>query len=396
MKSPAATPEKRVKETEVNVQEEIWKFIAATLKQGLRHLLEGLLEDEVTAKVNAGKYERSSRRQGYRGGHYLRDLVTRYGFLEDLRVPRMAEGPMDFQLFDKYERRRPDVDAAIGRLFLQGVSTRRLRSIAQELFGCEVSATTVSKTTGYLDEELKQFQTKPLTDDYPFLFLDGITQKVREIGVKKKVMLCALGMKEDGTRETLSFRMADQEDADSWRAFLVDLKSRGLQGKNLKLTTTDGNPALLKAIKEIYPFLRVQRCIVHKLRNVAVKLKRVHMKPCMAEAKGIFAAPSRREAIKRFKTWKEKWQVEAERAVRCMEKDLHHCLHYYAFPRELWKKIRTTNILERDFREVRRRTRPMGVFPNEESAGRIFYGVTNGIHNNGQHPLPSISAEKLT
>jgi putative transposase len=396
MKSPTATPEKRVKQTEVNVQDEIWKFIAATLKQGLRRLLEGLLEDEVTAKVNARKYERSSGRQGYRGGHYLRDLVTRYGLLEGLRVPRMAEGPVDFQLFDKYERRRPDVDAAIGRLFLQGVSTRRLRRSAEELFGCPVSATTVSRTTGYLDEELKKYRTKPLTDDFDFLFLDGITQKVREIGVRKKMMLCALGMNEDGRRESLSFQMVDREDVESWRAFLVDLKSRGLQGKNLKLITTDGNPALLKAIKEIYPFLKVQRCIVHKLRNVAIKLKRVHLKPCMAGAKDIFNAPNRREAIRRFKMWKEKWQVEEERAVRCMEKDLYHCLHYYAFPKELWKKIRTNNILERDFREVRRRTRPMGVFPNEDSAERIFYGVTNGIHDNGQHPLPLISAEKLT
>ena len=140
MKSPAATTEQRVKETEVNVQEEVWKFISAILKQGLRRLLEGLLEDEVTAKVNARKYERTSRRHGYRGGHYLRDLVTRYGLLEDLRVPRTSEGPMDFHLFDKYKRRRPDVDAAIGRLFLQGVSTRRLKSIAKELFGQEVSA----------------------------------------------------------------------------------------------------------------------------------------------------------------------------------------------------------------------------------------------------------------
>jgi putative transposase len=396
MKSPVATPEKRVKESEVNVQEEIWKFIAAMLKQGLRRFLEGLLEDEVTAKVNARKYERSFQRQGYRGGHYLRDLVTRYGLLEDLRVPRLAEGPTDFQLFDKYQRRRPDVDAAIGKLFLQGVSTRKLKSIARELFGQEVSATTVSKTASYLDEELKHYQTRPLTDDFPFLFLDGITQKVREIGVEKKVMLCALGMREDGTKEMLSFQLADQEDRDSWRAFLVDLKGRGLQGKTLRLITTDGNPALLKAIKEIYPFLKVQRCIVHKLRNVAIKLKRVHLKPCMAEAKGVFNAPSRREAINRFKLWKEKWQVEEERAVRCMEKDLYHCLHYYSFPRELWKKIRTTNMLERDFREVRRRTRPMGFFPHEQSAQRIFYGVTNGIHENGRHPLPIISAEMLT
>lgn len=396
MKSPVATPEKRVKETEVNVQEEIWKFIASTLKQGLKRLLESLLEDDVTTKVNAKRYERNSRRQGYRGGHYLRDLVTRYGLLENLRVPRMAEGPTDFQLFDKYQRRRPDVDAAIGRLFLQGVSTRRLKSIAKELFGQEVSATTVSKTAAYLDEELKNYQTRLLTDDFPFLFLDGITQKVREIGVEKKVMLCALGMRGDGTKDMLSFRLADQEDADSWRAFLVDLKSRGLKGEALKLITTDGNPALLKAVKEIYPFLKVQRCIVHKLRNVAGKLRRVHLKPCMAEAKDVFNAPSRREAIKRFKVWKGKWQIEEERAVRCMEKDLYHCLHYYSFPRELWKKIRTTNMLERDFREVRRRTRPMGFFPHQESARRIFYGVTNGIHQNGHHPLASISAEMLT
>lgn len=396
MKPPRATPEQRVAETEKNVQEEVWRFIARTLMQGLRRLLESLLEDEITARVKAQRYERSPRRCGYRGGHYLRNLVTRYGLLEGLQVPRLAEGSIDFQLFNRYERRRPEVDAAIGRLFLQGVSTRRLRSIARELFGQEVSATTVSKTAGYLDEELKHYQTRPLSDDFPFLFLDGITQKVREIGVEKKVMLCALGLKEDGTKEMLSFRLVDQEDSDSWRAFLVDIKSRGLLGKALKLITTDGNPGLLRALKEIYPFLKVQRCIVHKLRNVAIKLKRVHLKPCMAEAKGIFTAPSRREAIRRFKAWKEKWQVEEERAVRCLERDFYHCLHYYSFSKELWKKVRTTNLLERAFREVRRRTRPMGFFPHDESAQRIFYGVTKGIHQNGQHPLPTISAEILT
>ena len=143
-------------------------------------------------------------------------------------------------------------------------------------------------------------------------------------------------------------------------------------GKALRFITTDGNPALLKALKEVYPFLKVQRCIVHKLRNVAIKLKRVHLKPCMAEAKDIFNARSRREAIKRFKAWKEKWQVEEERAIRCMEKDPYHCLHYYSFPKELWQKVRTTNVLERDFREVRRRTRPMGFFPTDDSAGESF------------------------
>jgi len=391
VKSRVATPEERIKETEKDVQEEVWKFIATALKQGLKRLLE-----EVTAKVKARRYQRSPQRQGYRGGHYLRDLVTRYGLLEDLRVPRLAQGPMEFEVFNKYERRHPDVDAALGRLFLQGVSTRRLKGIARELFGQEVSATTVSRAAAYLDEELRHYQTRPLADEVPFLFLDGITQKVRKIGVERKVMLCALGMKEDGTKEMLSFRLVDREDTDTWRAFLIDLKSRGLVGKALKLITTDGNPALLKALREIYPFLKVQRCLVHKLRNVATKLRRVHLKPCMEEAKDIFNAPSRREAIRRFRVWKEKWRVEEERAVRCLEKDFHHCLHYYSFPRELWTKVRTTNILERAFREVRRRTRPMGFFPHEDSAHRIFYGVTNGIYRNGYHPPPTISAEILT
>jgi len=210
MKSQDATTEHKVTETEKNVQQEIWEFIGAILKQGLKHLLESLMEDEITGMVKAKRYERSNQRRGYRGGHYTRNLVTRYGLLEKLMVPRIEEGRTEFQIFDKYERRRADVDAAIGRLFLQGVSTRRLRSIARELFGQEVSATTVSKTAAYLDEELTQYQTRPLTDDFPFLFLDGITQKVREIGVEKKVMLCALGLREDGTREMLSFRLVDQ------------------------------------------------------------------------------------------------------------------------------------------------------------------------------------------
>jgi len=175
-------------------------FIAATLKQGLKRLLQSLLVEEVTTEVKARRYERSPQRRGYRGGHYLRGLVTRYGPLDDLGVPRLAERPMDFPLFDKYRRHRSDVDAAIGSLFLQGMSTRRLKSIAREFFGREMSATTVSKTAAYLDEELKRYQSRPLMDDFPFLFLDGTTQKVREIGVEKKVMLCALGMRGHGTR----------------------------------------------------------------------------------------------------------------------------------------------------------------------------------------------------
>jgi len=284
--------------------------------------------------VKARKYERSPQRQGNGRGHKARSLAARYPLLEKLQLPPIAEGPIDFQRVDIYQPRRSEVDAAIGTL----------------------------------DDELQHLQTKPLTDDFSFLWLDGIAQKVSANGVEKKVMLCSLGLKEDGTNEMLAFRLVDREDTDGWRAFLEDIKSRGLQGKALKLITTDDNPGLLKALKETYSFLKVQRCIVLKLRNVAVTLKRVHRKRCMAEAKDIFNAPSRSEATKCFRAWQEKWQAEEEKAVRCLANDFHHCLHYYSFPEELWKKIRSTNMLEREFRDVRRRTRPTGSFSAEPRA----------------------------
>jgi putative transposase len=258
-----------------------------------------------------------------------------------------------------------------------------LRRLSEELYGRRISATTISKTTAHLAEELEQYRTAPIVDDeVEFLFLDGITERVRELGVERKILLCALGMTAAGKKRILGFRLVDAEDTASWKALLMELKARGLTGKHLRLITVDGCPGLLAALKEIYPFQKVQRCIAHRLRNVVVKLKRHQRGPVMAECKQIFAAPSKPEAIRRFRAWAQRWRVEAERAVRCLEKDFYHLLHYYAFPSELWKKIRTTNILERTFREYRRRTRPMQFFPNPESAERIYYGVTDYLNRN--------------
>lgn len=205
-----------------------------------------------------------------------------------------------------------------------------------------------------------------------FLFLDGITERVRELGVERKILLCALGMTATSKKHILGFRLVDAEDTASWKVLLMELKARGLTGQHLRLITVDGCPGLVAALKEIYPFQKVQRCIAHRLRNVVVKLKRHRREPVMAECKRIFTAPSKPEVVRRFRVWAERWQVEAERAVRCLEKHFYHLLHYYGFSQELWKKIRTTNVLERTFREYRRRTRPMQVFPNPKSAERII------------------------
>jgi len=292
-------------------------------------------------------------------------------------------------VFDRYEHRRRDVDAALGRLFLNGVSTRKLKGIAREIYGREVSPQTVSSTLSSLDEELARFKDKPIEDTVEFLFLDGLSQKVREIGIEKKVMLCAFGIhrkkeqQKQRDKDILSFQLADAEDDASWRGFLAELKGRGLLGKHLKLIVTDGNPALLKAIKSLYPFTKAQRCIAHKMRNVAVKIRKANRLHCLKEAKGIFASDNRKEALRRFRDWESKWRIEEERTVRCLKKDLFGCLHYFDFDKELWKSIRTTNILERAFREVRRRTRPMNnFFTNKASANRIMYGISDMLNQN--------------
>ncbi|MDY6796353.1 MAG: IS256 family transposase [Actinomycetota bacterium] len=378
-----------------NLTEQVWAEIEEKLVMNHKTLIGELLEEEISRWMGADKYERTDEREGYRGCHYQRDPIASFGHTPDLSIPWYAHGPVPFTFFDHYEHRRWDIDAIIGRLFLLGVSTRKIEGMAKDVYGALVSVQTVSTTTAFLEEELRHYQEREFTDDVEFLFLDGISEKVREIGVEKKVMLCAFGIHADKSKEILSFRMADEEDTASWKGFLANLNARGLSGKNIKLIISDGNPALLKAIGDIYPFHKIQRCISHRMCNVAVKLRRHNQKPAMDEARLIFEASNKKEALKRFKAWRKKWIIREERAVKCLEKELYNCLHYYDFPEEMWKKIRTTNILERSFREVRRRTKPMGVFPNTDSTNRSFDEVADFVNEGGSH-LKEISAGALT
>jgi transposase-like protein len=263
-----------------------------------------------------------------------------------------------------------------------------LKSIAEQLTGRSVSAQTVSAIIQKTDQELEAYRTKPIQDKYDYLFLDGIYDKIRELGLERKVLLCALGMTNDGKKELLSFHLVDTESEDNWTEFLIDLKNRGLKGKSLRLITSDGNPALKATLKRLFPYTRHQRCIWHKMTNIQAKTKKRNRKALMGECKTIFAAPSRHQAIARFKAWRRRWEIEEPAAVKCLAKDLRECLSYYDFPKEHWKSIRTTNVLERSFREVRRRTRPMGgTFVNPASADRIYHNVFGLLNNNwNDHP----------
>jgi transposase-like protein len=371
------------------VRAQTWQSIEGIVAVLMKIMFEILLDRAATDQIGAGPYERTSNRKNYRNGTYKRNLTTRFGALEDLLVPRFREGALLHSLFAPYQQRTDDVDKALGTLFLNGISTHKLKGIAEQLTGRSVSAQTVSTIVQKTDQELEQYRTKPIEDKYEYLFLDGIYDKIREIGLERKVLLCALGITKDGKKEILSFHLVDTESEDNWTEFLIDLKNRGLKGKALRLITTDGNPGLKATLKRLFPYKRHQRCIWHKMNNIQGRTKKRNRRALMGECKMIFAAPSRHEAIHRFKTWKNHWEIEEPAAVKCLAKDLRECLTYYDLPKEHWKRIRTTNILERSFREVRRRTRPMGgTFVNPASADRIYHNVFGLLNDNWKnHPI---------
>jgi putative transposase len=370
------------------LQKLLWSEVEVSLRQYVKALIESMLKAELDQYLGAGRYERREERKDYRNGSYARSLGTKHGTIEDVRVPRTRSGDFEPKVFERYERRSKNMNELIGTLFLNGVSTRKLSKIAKEFLGTDVSHATVSHVAGEIAaKDCLQFQEKQLQDEYRFLFLDGISAHIREIGVQRGVLLCAVAFKHDGTKEIIGARLADSENEKDWTSFLIDLKTRGLTGKNLELVTTDGGPGCIAALKTIYPFKKHQRCIAHKLRNMSSKLKMNVKGACMKGASAIFASQSRTEAIRRFNAWKTEWAVLAESAVRCLEKDLHECLIYYDFEKDVWKKIRTTNTIERTFREVRRRTRPMSIALPPHATERLFTGIANNLNANWKEVL---------
>jgi len=323
-------------------------------------LCRGAMEEELVAHLQASWYQRHPDRQGYRNGYRKRNLFTRWGLLEELRVPRDRDGRFTPPVLEGYQRRQEEVNVAIQELFLRGISTRQVQAVVQPLMGEGVSAQTVSRICRSLDREVARYHRRTLVDGYVYLLLDGVVLKVKSpTGVKKRLLLCAYGVTASGTRELLSFRQATAESEAQWEAFLQDLYERGLVGNSLRLITIDGCPGLRRALELVYPYVPVQRCWAHKLRNVAAKLPRRYQKACLAEAKEIYQASSQRQAVARFRDWASRWQHVAPKAVHCIEEDLEELLNFMACPPAHWRKVRTTNAIERAFREVRRRTRPM-------------------------------------
>jgi transposase-like protein len=362
--------------------EEFWNDARERQLRLVKTLMEGALEEEMTLLLGAGRYRRTEGRHGSRNGFYERDLATQVGIVTAIRVPRARGQPAERSVFSRYQRRQEQVNDVIRNVFLAGISTRRVGETLEALLGDRVSAQTVSRVARSLDREVARFHEAPIADDVLYLLLDGVYLRVKSAaGVQRKLVLCAYAIALNGERRLLDFRMGTAESQAQWEAFLNQLRERGLLGKRLRLIVTDGCKGLHRALETVYPYVLRQYCWVHKLRNVANHLKRTQQ-DCLGEAKAIYKAETKVSAVQTYWAWARRWRADAPGAVACLERDLDGLLSFLDCPSEHRRMVRTTNAIERCFREVRRRTRPMTCFNNNASCERIIYAVFSHLNNN--------------
>jgi transposase-like protein len=357
------------------------------MKDRHRQFLEELMGYERQCFLNAQPYERSVQRTDQANGFYRRQLTTRLGVV-DLQVPRTRSGHFHPQVLPRYQRRESVINEALKRVFLLGVSTRQTGQVLATLVEDAVSAATVSAVAKALDAAVTRYHHRRLTDHYRYLILDGVSVRIRLVGkVQRRMVLCAYGITTEGQRELIDFQIVKAEGEDTWYGFLWSLWSRGLHGEFLQLIATDGQPGLIKALGRLWAAVPHQRCWAHKLRNLENKLK-ASQRPCLEEARLIYQAQHRTEAIRRFRQWKGRWQRIAPKAVACLETDLEELLAFFDCPKAHWKALRTTNIIERLFVEVRRRIRTMCAFTTRDSCERILFSVFDRMNTHwSRHPL---------
>ena len=359
----------------------MWEGIEGEVKQLVKTTLEQVMEAQLTAQVGCRRYERSIGRSGYRNGCYARGLLTTYGWIEGLKVPRLREGGFDSLVFEKYHRRQRALDQVLLEAFFLGHATRKVRRLVKRLFGSEISPQAVSNIVHELDDKVTAFHQRRLDGNYQVLYLDGLWVTMSKPVKVRKALLLALGMKADGGKELLSFHLAPSESEACWWGFLSDLKDRGLSG--MEVIVSDGAAGLVKSIRGLYPRAKHQLCTFHKTLDLADHLvEKRHRRQIIADARHIFEAAHETEARKRLRHFSDKWSVQEPKAVRNFFRDIDACFVFLDYPEPLRTSLKTNNPIERYIEEIKRRTIPMRSFNNVKSAERIIYGIIAYVLNN--------------
>lgn len=358
-------------------------------RQALKQLLEKRLEEEMAEYLGVARYEHAAERHDYRNGHYVRHLLTEMGDLQ-LIVPRSRKGKFPSKLMGRYARRCRSVDQVLLACFCLGLSTRKAASVLAPMLGETVSASTISRMARDLDHQVQLYHNRELVDHYRYLFFDGVVLKSKgAVKVQKKILLCAFGITVEGRHEMIDFYPAASESAACWEAFLRDLYKRGLQGNPCQLVASDGGTGLHQALQIVYPKIELQRCWAHKTRNVLDKVKKIDQPAVKRALARISHAVNRREATQAYWRFSSRWAKPYPRALACLKKDFEQMLTFFKIKdSQMWSRLRTTNLIERAFREVRRRTRPMGVMAHTQSLQRIVFAVFHHLNKNwSEQPL---------
>jgi putative transposase len=341
-------------------------------------LLEQIMLEELEQCLGASWGECTPTRRGYRNGFYTRDLITSMGRIADLKVPRDREGQFQTEVFERYNRYEPEVAEALTQMFVSGTSTHKVGKVAEKLMGVAPSASSVSRLNQSLTEQYEAWRERALPAHYRVVYLDGIHFTVRH-GEKtdSTMILTALGVDLEGSREVLGFRACAEESQDGWSCLLQDLRNRGM--KEIDLVVTDGADGLLAALAALFPATPRQRCLIHKQRNVMSAIPKREQQEVMADLKGIWTQERKEDALLNLAAFKAKYQKRYPEAVRSLIEDEEHLLTFYAFPQVMHRYIRSTNAIESLFSNVRQRTDQIDAFTTETSCLTIVWAVMQDI-----------------
>ena len=366
-------------------KEEAWKDVFSKvikeenfLRPLVEQVVQQVLEAEMDETLGAQKSERTPNRVGYRSGHYGRTFITRVGKLE-LRVPQDRQGRFRTEVFERYQRSEKALVGALAEMYVQGVSTRKVKEVTEQLCGHEFSASTVSRINQQLDEDLSKFANRKLEEEYPYLILDARYEKVREDGViRSQAVQVAIGINQDGRRCVLGVELANRESTTSWRDFLAKLRQRGLRG--VEFVATDDHAGLKQAVVEVLPEAAWQRCYVHFLRNALDYLPRKANDDCLVELRWLYDRHELEQARQDLAAWLVKWQAKYPKMCAWVEANIEETFTFYRLPAEHHKHMKSTNMLERINEELKRRTLVVRIFPNAASCLRLVRALAAEIH----------------
>ena len=343
----------------------------ARVREGVKAVLEEVLREEMAEHLNAGYRELTPTRRGERNGRYTRNLVTPAGKIERLEVPRDREGEFVTEVFERYKRMTGDVEEAVLEMYLSGISVRKIAGVTEALSRVKVGKDAVSRIARRLKEDQREWRERPLEEKtYPYLYLDATYLKVRwGASVTSMALLACVGVDEEGFREVLAVEVAGSEKGAAYVSLLRGLLDRGLKG--VKLVVSDDHEGIKAAVAGELPGVGWQRCVVHFERNVLSQVPASSMSEVAEDLKAIFKVRKEKTALALAEEFVELYGGRFPKAVAVFEAGLGDALSYLRCPGSHHARIRTTNMLERLFREVKRRTRVVGVFPNETSASTL-------------------------